>query len=76
MDSLFVYLVSFIFTCKAPRKARRAAVLLLLGKTIHKLVHQFPKLDLSAYVQPITRERLSSERGRLGEVEASLTLVD
>lgn len=25
------------------------------GKTIHKLVHQFPKLDLSAYVQPITR---------------------
>ena len=25
------------------------------GKTIHKLVHQFPKLDLQAYVQPISR---------------------
>lgn len=29
-----------------------------MGKTIHKLVHQFPKLELSAYVQPITRSCL------------------
>lgn len=26
-----------------------------LGKTLHRFVHQFPKLDLAAYVQPITR---------------------
>lgn len=32
-----------------------------MGRTIHKLVHQFPKLDLSAYVQPITRSCLMVE---------------
>merc|ERR1719424_1028265 len=32
-----------------------------MGKTIHKLVHQFPKLELSAYVQPITRSCLLVE---------------
>jgi len=32
-----------------------------MGKTIHKLIHQFPKLDLSAYVQPITRSCLMVE---------------
>ncbi len=26
-----------------------------MGRTIHKYVHQFPRLDLSAHVQPITR---------------------
>lgn len=26
-----------------------------MGKTVHKLVHQFPRLELSASVQPITR---------------------
>lgn len=26
-----------------------------MGKTLHKYVHMFPKLDLSAHVQPITR---------------------
>lgn len=26
-----------------------------LGKSLHRLVHQFPKLELSAHVQPITR---------------------
>ncbi|EFN58670.1 hypothetical protein CHLNCDRAFT_140958 [Chlorella variabilis] len=26
-----------------------------MGKTVHKLVHQFPRLELSAHVQPITR---------------------
>jgi hypothetical protein len=25
------------------------------GKTLHRLVHQFPKLQLAAHVQPITR---------------------
>ncbi|EFJ32423.1 hypothetical protein SELMODRAFT_144158 [Selaginella moellendorffii] len=29
-----------------------------LGKMIHKFVHQFPKLELSAHVQPITRSVL------------------
>lgn len=27
-----------------------------LGKTIHKFIHQFPKLELSSHIQPITRE--------------------
>jgi pre-mRNA-splicing helicase BRR2 len=26
-----------------------------MGRTVHKYVHQFPRLDLSAHVQPITR---------------------
>ncbi len=28
------------------------------GKTLHRLVHQFPRLQLSAHVQPITRSLL------------------
>ncbi|CAH7668860.1 Sec63 Brl domain-domain-containing protein [Phakopsora pachyrhizi] len=32
-----------------------------LGKTIHKFVHQFPKLELQALVQPITRSLLRVE---------------
>ena len=31
------------------------------GKTIHKYVHQFPKMDLSVHVQPITRSTLKVE---------------
>ena len=29
-----------------------------MGRTLHKLVHQFPKLELSAHIQPITRSML------------------
>jgi hypothetical protein len=29
-----------------------------MGKTIHRHIHQFPKLDLSSYVQPIARDLL------------------
>nr|MBE5726308.1 lethal (3) 72Ab [Cucujiformia] len=32
-----------------------------LGKTIHKYVHQFPKLELSTHIQPITRAMLKVE---------------
>ena len=32
-----------------------------LGKTIHKFVHQFPKLELSTHIQPITRSTLRVE---------------
>ena len=32
-----------------------------LGKAIHKYVHQFPKLELSVHVQPITRSTLRVE---------------
>ncbi|KAI5640821.1 sec63 brl domain-containing protein [Phthorimaea operculella] len=32
-----------------------------LGKMIHKYVHQFPKLELSTHIQPITRATLSVE---------------
>lgn len=32
-----------------------------LGKMIHKFVHQFPKLELSTHIQPITRSTLRVE---------------
>ncbi|XP_071957394.1 U5 small nuclear ribonucleoprotein 200 kDa helicase-like [Antedon mediterranea] len=32
-----------------------------MSKTIHKFVHQFPKLDLSSHIQPITRSTLRVE---------------
>ena len=32
-----------------------------LGRTIHKYVHQFPKLDLVSHIQPITRSTLRME---------------
>lgn len=32
-----------------------------LGKTIHRYVHQFPKLELSTHIQPITRSTLRVE---------------
>ncbi|KAK2163706.1 hypothetical protein LSH36_75g12085 [Paralvinella palmiformis] len=32
-----------------------------VGKTIHKYVHQFPKLELSVHIQPITRSTLRVE---------------
>ena len=31
------------------------------GKTIHKFIHQFPKLELSVHIQPITRSTLRVE---------------
>lgn len=32
-----------------------------MGKTIHKYIHQFPKLELSTHIQPITRSTLRVE---------------
>lgn len=32
-----------------------------LGKTIHKYVHHFPKLELSVHIQPIIRAMLKVE---------------
>ena len=32
-----------------------------LGKTIHKYVHQFPKLELVSHIQPITRSKFQME---------------
>lgn len=32
-----------------------------LGKTIHKYIHQFPRLELSTHIQPITRSTLRVE---------------
>ncbi|GAB6023297.1 hypothetical protein CHUAL_008104 [Chamberlinius hualienensis] len=32
-----------------------------MGKTIHKYIHQFPKLELSTHIQPITRSTLKVE---------------
>ncbi|KAF5746457.1 U5 small nuclear ribonucleoprotein helicase [Tripterygium wilfordii] len=32
-----------------------------MGRTLHRFIHQFPKLNLTAYVQPITRSVLKVE---------------
>jgi pre-mRNA-splicing helicase BRR2 len=32
-----------------------------MGRTLHKFIHQFPKLNLAAHVQPITRTVLGVE---------------
>jgi pre-mRNA-splicing helicase BRR2 len=32
-----------------------------MGKSIYKMVHQFPKLELSVHIQPITRSSLRVE---------------
>ena len=32
-----------------------------LGRSVHKFVHQFPKLDLVSHIQPITRSTLRME---------------
>lgn len=32
-----------------------------MGETVHKLIHQFPRLELNAYVQPITRSSITIE---------------
>lgn len=34
-----------------------------MGKTLHKLVHQFPRIELAAHVQPITRSVLKVRDG-------------
>lgn len=31
-----------------------------MGKTLHRFVHQFPRLELGAHVQPITRSVLKA----------------
>ena len=33
-----------------------------MGKTLHRFVHQFPRLELGAHVQPITRSVLKASR--------------
>lgn len=32
-----------------------------IGKTLHKLIHQFPKLELKAFVSPITQSYIKIE---------------
>lgn len=40
-----------------------------MGRTLHKLVHQFPKLELSAHIQPITRSILRVELSLVPDFE-------
>ena len=40
-----------------------------MGRTLHKLVHRFPRLELSAQVQPITRSMLRVELSILPDFE-------
>eukprot|EP00979_Chaetoceros_neogracilis_P011401 scaffold2802_cov276-Chaetoceros_neogracile.AAC.6 len=45
-----------------------------MGRTLHKLVHQFPKLDLSIHVQPITRSMLRVELGLVPDFEFDVSV--
>ncbi len=45
-----------------------------MGRTLHKLVHQFPKLDLSVQVQPITRSMLRIELNILPDFEFDINV--
>jgi len=45
-----------------------------MGRTLHKLVHQFPKLDLSVQVQPITRSVLRIELSLLPDFEFDVNI--
>jgi len=40
-----------------------------MGRTLHKLVHQFPQLELSAQIQPITRSLLRIELNLIPDFE-------
>jgi len=40
-----------------------------LGRTLHKLVHQFPKIDISVQIQPITRSMLRVDLTLLPDFE-------
>ena len=44
-----------------------------LGKQLHKFVHQFPRLELAAHVQPITRTVI---KARSQCLSSSLPLID
>jgi pre-mRNA-splicing helicase BRR2 len=45
-----------------------------MGRTLHKLVHQFPKLDLSVHVQPITRSLLRVELTLIPDFEFDVNI--
>jgi pre-mRNA-splicing helicase BRR2 len=47
-----------------------------MGRTLHKLVHQFPKLDLSIQVQPITRSMLRVELTIIPDFEFDISVHD
>eukprot|EP00985_Skeletonema_marinoi_P033512 scaffold41511_cov88-Skeletonema_marinoi.AAC.1 len=45
-----------------------------MGRTLHKLVHQFPKLELSAHIQPITRSTLRVELNLVPDFEFDINI--
>ena len=45
-----------------------------MGRTLHKLVHQFPKLELSAHIQPITRSTLRVELNLVPDFEFDINV--
>jgi len=45
-----------------------------MGRTLHKLVHQFPRLDLSIHVQPVTRSMLRVELGLVPDFEFDINI--
>lgn len=56
-DSLMDMVQPLVVLCP-PANPVTPFVLLLLGDVQHKFVHQFPRLELAAHVQPITRSLL------------------
>lgn len=86
----------FGLVCRFARLASNSPMLLFLigelirmpkmGKTIHKYVHLFPKLELSVHLQPITRSTLKveltitpdfqwDEKARLCRLEAAVGIA-
>lgn len=47
-----------------------------MGKTLHKYVHMFPKLELSAHVQPITRSLLKVDLTITPDFQFDVTVHD
>lgn len=45
-----------------------------MGRILHKLVHEFPKLDLSVHIQPITRSMLRVELGLIPDFQFDINM--
>jgi len=45
-----------------------------MGRILHKLVHEFPKLDLSVHIQPITRSMIRVELGLIPDFQFDINM--
>lgn len=61
VKNISLALTSDLLACKMFSTLGELIRMPKIGKTIHKYVHQFPKLDLAVHLQPITRSTLKVE---------------